>query len=61
MLAEFDIKYVTTKFVKGKVVAEYLFDQAIELGEEKDFVFLDDGVMEITEDIWRMYFDGVAN
>ena len=61
MLAEFDIKYVTAKSLKGKAIAEYLSDLAIEFEGEKNFLFPNKGVMEIIEDTWKMYFDAVAN
>ena len=34
MFAEFHIKYITTKSVKGRAVLEYLFNLAIEFKEE---------------------------
>ena len=61
MLAKFEIKYITTKFVKRRAVAKYLSDLAIEFGKEKDFLFSDEEVIEIKEDVWRMYFDGAVN
>ena len=60
MLAEFDILYVTSKCVKGRDVAENLSDLPIKFDEEKDFSFLNKGVMEIAEDKWKMYFNGAA-
>ena len=61
MVAEFNIKYITTKSVKGRAMADYLSDLAIEFGEERDFLFPDEGMMEIKKNIWKMYFNGVAN
>ena len=58
MLDEFNIKYITTKPAKGKTVAKHLSNFSIEFGKEKDFLFPDEGVMEIKEDIWKMYFNG---
>ena len=51
MLVEFDIKYVTTMFVRGKVVAEYMSNLVVEFGGKRDFLFPDEGVMEIKKDI----------
>ena len=42
-------------------MVEYMSNLAVEIEEEKDCSFPDEGVMEITEDIWIMYFNGVAN
>ena len=61
MLAEFDIRYAIAKSVKGKAVTEYLSDLAIEFKEEKNFLFPNESVMEIKEDIWKMHFQGAAN
>ena len=60
MLVKFDIKYVTTKSVKGRAIAKYLSNLAIKFEEEKDFVFPDKGVMKIIKDTWKMYFDGAV-
>ena len=42
-------------------MAEYLFGLAIEFREEKDFLFPNEQVIEITEDIWRMQFNRATN
>ncbi|KAH7859516.1 hypothetical protein Vadar_002080 [Vaccinium darrowii] len=61
LLAEFELKYVMRKSVKGRVVAEFLADHPIEGSEDTEFQFPDEHVMAMTEDIWKLYFDGAAN
>ncbi|KAH7834736.1 hypothetical protein Vadar_019075 [Vaccinium darrowii] len=61
MLAEFDIKYVTRKSVKGKAVAEFLADHPVEGPDDVEFEFPDENVMTATNDVWVLYFDGAAN
>ncbi|XP_058181260.1 uncharacterized protein LOC131299698 [Rhododendron vialii] len=61
MLVEFELKYVTRKSVKGRVVAKFLADYLVEGGEDTEFKFPDEDLMIIAEDIWRLYFDEAAN
>ncbi|KAH7848295.1 hypothetical protein Vadar_000864 [Vaccinium darrowii] len=61
MLAEFDIKYITRKSVKGKAVAEFLADHPVEGPEDIEFEFPYENVMTATNDVWMLYFDGAAN
>ena len=42
---------------RGPTVAEYLASLAVEFEKEGKFLFPDLGVMEIKEDVWKMYFD----
>ncbi|XP_058185730.1 uncharacterized protein LOC131302955 [Rhododendron vialii] len=61
MLAEFELKYVTRKSVKGRVVAKFLADCPVEGGEDAEFKFPDEDVMTLVEDVWKLYFDRAAN
>jgi ribonuclease HI len=61
-LAEFDIKYMTRKSVKGRVLAEQLadFPSTEEGGLEPPFP--DEGIFSLTnESKWQLFFDGAAN
>ena len=61
LLAEFDIKYVTRKSVKGRAVAEFLADHPVEGPDDVGFEFPDESVMTTTNDVWLLYFDGAVN
>ncbi|KAH7838736.1 hypothetical protein Vadar_030466 [Vaccinium darrowii] len=61
LLAEFELKYVTRKSVKGRAVAEFLADHPIQGPEDTEFQFPDEHVMTVSEDVWKLYFDGAAN
>ena len=61
LLTEFDIEYITTKVIKGKVVAELLSLNAVE-GEEQwnlEFSYENLALIECRE--WKLYFDGAVN
>ncbi|XP_058189346.1 uncharacterized protein LOC131306932 [Rhododendron vialii] len=61
LLVEFDLEYVTRKSVKGHAVAEFLADHPVDGPEDSDFVFPDEEVLTVVEDVWTLYFDGAAN
>ncbi|KAI8537836.1 hypothetical protein RHMOL_Rhmol09G0055000 [Rhododendron molle] len=61
MLAEFDLEYVTRKSVKGRAVAEFLADHPVDGPEDSNFTFTDEEVLTVVDDVWTLYFDGVAN
>ncbi|XP_058189317.1 uncharacterized protein LOC131306905 [Rhododendron vialii] len=61
LLAEFDLEYVTRKSVKGRAVAKFLADHPVDGLKDSNFVFPDEGVLIVVEDIWTLYFDGAAN
>jgi len=61
LLAEFELKYVTRKSVKGRAVAEFLADHPVEGPEDTEFQFPDENVMAVEGDAWKLYFDGAAN
>ncbi|XP_058208199.1 uncharacterized protein LOC131321214 [Rhododendron vialii] len=60
MLA-YPVRYVTRKFIKGRAVAEFLADCPVEGGEDVEFQFPDEDIMTLTEDVWKLYFDGAVN
>ncbi|XP_058185840.1 uncharacterized protein LOC131303068 [Rhododendron vialii] len=61
MLAEFELKYVTKKSIKGRAVAEFLADCPVKGGEDAKIKFPDEDIMTLAEDVWKLYFDGAAN
>ena len=61
LLSEYDIKYVTQKFVKGRAIADHLAHCLLEAVEEIQGDFPDKDIMEIDVESWKMYFDGVTN
>ena len=61
LLSEFDIKYVTQKSVKGRVVANHLAHCSPEQVEKIQGDFLDEDIMGIEVESWKMYFDGATN
>ena len=60
-MSEFDIKYVTHKFVKGRAIADHLAHCSPEEAEEIQGDFLDEDIMEIELETWKMYFDEATN
>ena len=61
LLSKFDIKYVTQKFVKGRAIAHHLAHCSSEEVEEIQGDFLDENIMGIEVESWKMYFDGATN
>ena len=45
LLAEFDLKYMTRKSVKGRAVAEFLADHPVTEAEAEDFMFPDEDIL----------------
>ena len=58
LLLEFDIKYVTQKSVKGRAIADHLAHCSPEEAEEIQGDFLDEDIMGIEVESWKIYFDG---
>ena len=50
LLSEFDVKYVTSKSVKGRTIAEHLAEHPIDSEEDREFPFPDESIMEVVED-----------
>ena len=61
LLLEFDIKYVTQKFVKGWAIVDYLAHCSPKEAEEIQGNFLDEDIMGIELESRKMYFDGETN
>ena len=61
LLSEFNIKYVTQKSVKGRVIADHLAHYSLEEAEEIQRDFSDEDIMGIEVESWKMYFDGATN
>jgi hypothetical protein len=61
LLAEFDLKYMTRKSVKGRAVAEFLADHPVTEVEAEDFMFPDEDILCLLDDTWQFYFDGASN
>ena len=61
LMLEFDIKYVTQKSVKGRAIADHLAHCSLEEVEEIQGEFLDEDIMRIELESWKMYFDGATN
>ena len=59
LLSEFDIKYMTQKSMKGRVIANHLAHCSPEEAEEIQGDFLDEDIIGIELESWKMYF-GVA-
>ena len=62
LLTEFNIHYVTQKFIRGSIVADHLASFPVSSGRAIDDDFPDENVATVTSlSSWRMYFDGAAN
>jgi len=60
LLAEFKLKYVARKTIKGSVVSDFCAENPIE-GEDGKEDFSDEEILDIELGEWKMYFDGVVN
>ncbi|XP_074292830.1 uncharacterized protein LOC141619707 [Silene latifolia] len=62
MLAEFDLKYVPLKAVKGRDVADFLADNPIEEDRVTDmWSFPNENVVHVEDELWDLYFDGASS
>ena len=61
LLTEFDIEYITTKVIKGRVVAEFLALNAVEGEEQWNLEFSDKNLALIECREWKLYFNGAIN
>ena len=61
LLSEFDIKYVTQKSVKGRAIIDHLAHCSPKEVEEIQWDFLDEDIIGIKVESWKMYFDGAIN
>ena len=60
LLAEFDLKYVARKTIKGSVVSNFCVKNPME-GEDGKEDFSDEDILDVELGIWKMYFDGAVN
>ena len=60
LLAEFDLKYVARKTIKGSVVSDFCFENPIERKDGRED-FLDQDILDIELEAWKMYFDRAVN
>ena len=60
LLAEFNLKYVARKTIKGSIVSDFYAEYPVEgkVGRED---FLDEDILDIELGAWKLYFDGVVN
>ncbi|XP_074282929.1 uncharacterized protein LOC141607477 [Silene latifolia] len=62
MLAEFDIKYVPLKAVKGRAVVDFLADNPMEEDSFTDmWYFPNENVVHVKDEVWDIYFDGASS
>ena len=60
LLAEFDLKYVARKTIKGSVVSDYCAENSIEGEDGKEDVPNED-ILDVKLETWKIYFDGAVN
>ena len=60
LLAEFDLKYVAKKTIKGSVVSNFCSKNPIE-GKSGKEDFLDEDILDVELGTWKMYFDGAVS
>ena len=60
LLAEFDLKYVVRKPIKGSIVLDFCAKNPVEGGDVKE-EFSDEAILDIELAAWKMYFDGAVN
>ena len=53
-LSEFDIKYVTYKYLKGRAIADHLAHCSPEEAKEIQWDFLDEDIIGIEVESWKM-------
>ena len=60
LLAEFNLKYVARKTIKGSIVSDFYAENPVE-GKDGREDFLDEDILDIELRAWKLYFDGVVN
>ena len=60
LLAEFNLKYVARKTIKGSIVSDFYAENPVE-GKDGREDFLDEDILDIELGAWKLYFDGVVN
>ena len=59
-LAEFDLKYVARKTIKGNVMSYFCAKNPIEWENGKED-FPDEDILDVELGTWKMYIDGAVN
>ena len=60
LLAEFDLKYVERKTIKGSIVSDFCAENPVE-GKDGREDFPVEDILGIELGAWKMYFDGAMN
>ena len=60
LLAEFDLKYVVRKTIKGSIVLGFCAENPME-GEDGKEDFPDEDILNVELRTWKLYFDGAVN
>ena len=60
LLAEFDLKYVARKTIKGSIVLDFCAENPVK-GVDGREDFPDEDILDIELGAWKMYFDGAVN
>ena len=62
-LAQFDLRFVPQKAIKGSAVSDFLADFLLEEAEkeEDEYDFPDEDLLMTEDDSWTLYFDGASN
>lgn len=58
VLTEFDIEYVERRAIKEQVIANQLAEAPLEDDQPLHIEFPDESIMHLTEQSWKMFFDG---
>ena len=61
MLAEFELKYIPEKSMKGKVISDFLAQHPIQTSHAETTHLPDEEILMTQDDKWVMYFDGASN
>ena len=60
LLAEFDLKYMARKMIKGSVVSDFYVENLIK-GDDGKEEFPNEGILDIELGAWQIYFDQAVN
>ena len=60
LLAEFNLKYMARKIIKGSIVSDFCAKNPEE-GKDGREDFSDEDILDIELDAWKMYFNGAMN
>ena len=60
LLAEFVLKYMARKTIKGGIVSDFCAENPIEREDGKED-FPNEDILDVELGTWKMYFDGAIN